>query len=808
MIRLSLFAHAKDALPKPLETTWDEFVQGLGPHAQTYPTKETLPAFSPCEFRPGLPRTARNAIRVHFGVLDCDHISAEQLNTLLSKLEGLDSLLYTTWSHPKTIQQGLWSARVCVRFSRPIEANDWRAFWVSFVTWFGLTADPQCKDINRVYFGAFVPPGTRKEDCHFIRFQGQPLDVDKLPALALTAPTSPTRTETITRERLERLALRWKKAKDEYRANLGEVLHRVCKGEPYAEPGARDTTAFQLCCDLAEAFPNGSPESIAKHFAQSLQLMGPDALTLEDIQRKIERGLEKQAEITIAKEAEEATNRKLRIRQAFAAIDPEREHPYTETELEAFSDKAKCSRDEFRKRWIIQRGPQFYLWCAGSYSAPYSDRDCWNATLRDLAPACSGGVELYTVSETGAPFRKTLPMLMADYGSVATDYVLDLRQQEAFYDNAARLFVEAPAPLRKLEPTYDQDVALWLEIMCGSALPDVLNWIALLTSLDEICAALMITGGPGTGKSLLAHGLSRLWSTDQPTDLESAMGNFNEALARCPLVFADEQLPKDLRGFARTAELRQFIAARSRPYKKKFAHESKILGAIRLMIAANNEEILAIQENLSTNDIEAIGDRFYHVRANAEAAPFLLRFCDTNRFVKGDAIAKHALWLRDNHPIQRAGRFLIKSPDREFYRSLTTRSGIRSAVCQWCIGYLKDPRRVDASGKYLARIKGGQLLVNVQAMLGEAWGFYVPNEQTPPTGRLTSALAGLSSRRTHSTIPGPKGGSLQYRVIDTESLLAWASETEFASRDEIVSALEKNTEDRTLNLTSGRSLPN
>lgn len=821
-IRFSLFDHARDGVAKIQSTSWTAFARDLGPHRFDITDKKRVPMFSPAEYRPGAPRTAANVIRIWFGVLDLDKINQAQLSQVVAQLEGLDAVLYTTWSHtdPDRRARGLWTVRVCVRLSRPIEVNEWSSFWHSFTAHFGGLNDPQCKDPCHPYFGPAAPPGTRPEDCYYIVFQGHPLDVSRLTVQAVGAPVV-RGTERISRERLERLAIRWKRSRDSYRSELGEALHKVCKGEPFAESGNRDNILFQLAQDLAKDLPQADPESIAAHFAQSLQVMpGKDMITIDDVVKKLERAAERQASESLAEEMAQLSERKLRIRQAFAHIDPEREHPYTEAELDAIAEKCRCTREELRKRWLIQRGGSFYvLGPEGVYSSPYSDKDVGNAVLRDLAPADSAGVDLWTVGTNGDQVRKGVGSLMAEYGSVAVDTILDMRAQVARYDSTQRLFIEAPCPLRPLTPRFDPDVNTWLELLAGAHFYDVQNWIAHVTDLDLTCAALMLTGPKDTGKSLLAFGLSRLWTTIGPTPLTSAMSDFNDALARCPLTFADETLPKDWRGNGRTSEIREFLSARSRPFKRKHLPESKILGAARLMVAANNEDILSIHEHLTAQDIDAIGDRFYHVRIRQDPAivngekvldakgkpvtvvAYFLSLCDTASFIQEDKIARHALWLRDHFPKRKNGRFLIQSPDQGFIHGLATRSGIRSAVCQWLIGYLKSPARIDSRGDFGVMIKDGKLYAQSQTIL-DTWDLFVKNEMVPPTGKLSQALTELSTRRAHLT--KPRGGAAHFREIDTQHLIAWSSQTEFATVDEILEALEKDTETRIRQATQPR----
>ena len=824
MIKVSLFSCSTDNLPKPVETSWDQFVASFGPHndgiGPEARDKGALPMFSSVDYPPGKTRSLANVSRIYFGVLDIDHVEAGQLLDVLRKVEGLNAFLYTTWSHSKNLREkGLWSVRIGVEFSRPLVAQEWRSFWPRFAGHFGMVADPKCKDPSRAYYGAFAPPGTER-DQEWIVFRGAPLDVDAL--RSASAPVVIQGTQKIPRDRLERLATRWKRSRDEWRATMGDTLSKLCKGEPFAEPGDIDNTVFQLCQDLAEAFPGAEPLSLAEHFIPSLSLMTwKQPWTPERVAEKLERALANRAAEEAAAQEEELTELRLRIRQAFAHVDPRRDWPYTDPEIETMCQKMGVTREELAKLWLIQRGDSFYVLGPGAvYSDAYTSKDVMHAVIRDLAPAKTAGVNLWGVGASGESFRKPLSTLMGEYGTVATNYVLDLTAQEARYEPSQRLFIEAPCPLRKLTPAYDWEVDGWLRLLCGDRIQDVLTFLACATDLRDTCAALMLTGAKGTGKSLLAHGLARLWRTSGPVPMSSAMDPaFNEALAKCPLVFADEQLPKDFKGHGRTAEIREFIASRSRPYKRKFAHETVMLGATRTIIAANNEDVLAIAENLSVNDIEAVSDRFYHVQVNsvpmvvngcvvldaagqpvAEPA-YYLSLVDAAGFIHEDRIARHALWLRDNHRFVRQGRFLIKSPDKGFYRALTTKSGIRSAVCQWLVGYVREPARVDSARDYRVRIHGGRLLVTTKGIL-DNWALYVSNVAVPETGRLAQAISGLSKdTRPHVAAPGQKARN--YREIDLEHVIAWAQQTEFATEDDIREALKTDTEER---LQAGRLL--
>ena len=782
---VSLYDSARDNVPKRRELTWEAFAASLGPHDFTRKTKLLLPAWSPAEYAAGDTRANENVIAIHALALDLDGVTEAEAMRACSTFpdHGLAGIVHTSWSHA----DDPWRLRLIAPFARPVEPDEWESVWAAANELFGGMADPQRKDPAGIYFGAFAPPGT--EDHHFFEtFPGAFLDPDELGGTGSPGKPAPPAggSEPLSHDRLLSFAKALRRKTDDYLSHVGATLIKVCDGEPFAESGDRDNTIFRLSCVIAKRFPDADPASVAAHFTSSIEKMGTDCPDVSVVEYKIRRQQESIREERAAQARQEAELHATRIREAFGNG---REEPYTQDELEAFGPN-------IAKRWVIQRGRTFYLFRAGSYVGPYSDADVLNAAIRDLSPASSAGVELFRVDRRGNVSRRAINDLVERYGTVAESVRLDLLAQATVYDEDTRSIVEAPCPRRELRAVHHEPIAKWLELMAGDRLPELLTWLAALVRLDRPCVVLFLTGPPGTGKTLLPMGSSRIWTIDQPTPLEDLLGPFNSAIAHCPLVLGDEQLPKDFRGFSKTAELRQAVQATVRPYREKYRPTATLHGAIRIVITANNEEILATPENLAANDIAAIIDRYLHVPTSRDAAVYL-RNTDTSGWVERDMIAEHVLWLAENHEWTARGRFVIETQDAALHRSLTTRSGNRSAVCQWLCSYLLNPAPFDNDGRSakLVRIHEGRLLANTQGLVS-CWGIYVQNEACPPTGRMSSAIASLSTERRlrlHGEAGKPR---INYREIDVENLVAWAEETGYASREDLEQALTQATEER------------
>src|SRR5262245_9829489 len=103
---VSLFPHENTARFVARDLAWGDFAAGFSRHDHTRLTKQGLPCFSPAEFLPGATHKNRSAVsKVHFGVLDLDKVSTQQVQQVMASLQGLSAVVYTTWSHPEEWQR-------------------------------------------------------------------------------------------------------------------------------------------------------------------------------------------------------------------------------------------------------------------------------------------------------------------------------------------------------------------------------------------------------------------------------------------------------------------------------------------------------------------------------------------------------------------------------------------------------------------------------------------------------------------------------------------------------------------------------
>ncbi|HHH26849.1 MAG TPA: hypothetical protein ENK57_00650 [Polyangiaceae bacterium] len=263
--------------------------------------KLSCPAFSPAFYPEHAHRGNANVECLSLWVGDLDAVGDDEFEQFLARCRerGWAVAYFSTWSHAR--KPGV-SARPVLPLSREVTPDEWHHVWNAVNDALGGLSDPKCKDPARLYFGAYAPdtPEARAAVRHEV-IEGRPVDVDELlggytPRPTKTDNAPPTRDRkkapTLVRERLRRYAKGHTLSKNPYRKELGHHLLLVAKGESFADAGSRDDWLFKMCADLAERFPEHDPESIARLFAPSLQLMAqeaPECPTVADALEKIER---------------------------------------------------------------------------------------------------------------------------------------------------------------------------------------------------------------------------------------------------------------------------------------------------------------------------------------------------------------------------------------------------------------------------------------------------------------------------------------------------------------------------------------
>lgn len=566
-----------------------------------------------------------------------------------------------------------------------------------------------------------------------------------------------------------------------------EIMESVLQGKSFAPAGARDQTLQRIASIVAYLSPDRDPSELAREILyDSLSTFEPEdkgKFTQEDrvdwAAEKIQRAQEDARRDRVLKERHDTALAAVLLKQARSAprrdqrLGPASQGPYSDHEIAAFAGQQGTNLDNFAKRWIIQKGQSFYVYINGDYQLPLSQLELDVSLPRDLSPAVANGyVKLDTTTVKGEPRKKTTKEILSDYASVARTVVARLDIGFSYYDEDSQTFYEATCPIRPLVPVYNNDVDIWLNLLGSSKAASLLDWVATVTKLTKQSSALYLQGPPGTGKSLLSQGLARLWHRGGPTELVRVLGEWSGDMARCPLIVADEQIPQSFKGQRTSAELRSLIGNSARTLTRKYRDNSDLVGAVRLILSANNADMLVFEETLSQADLEAVAGRFLHIAGDKNAASFL-NSIDTSGWVDDDIIAKHALWLRDNRVVTEGRRFLVEGSARDVSKQLATRGGVAGRVAEWLVRYLCETatsalalKQSSPQQSDMVRVGNGRYLVNTNAIV-TFWEQFAKSKQVPSTPQVGSALRNLSTRQV-------KAGTKRYFDIDIEAISSWS----------------------------------
>jgi hypothetical protein len=571
--------------------------------------------------------------------------------------------------------------------------------------------------------------------------------------------------------------------------NMGNkrLMLEVIAGRPFATPGGRDEALQKVASVIAFISPpNTDPVELAEILRPSLDTMAAlsndptnPALTFEDAVEKLGRALsdaERKHSADVAERAQllqKFSSPPVAAAQGEGHASPSTAAAggagiiYSDDDVRRFAVSQDCTLEKFKQRWIIQHATAYYVFVDGVYKYPVP-KDALVTKLRDdLAPAEPLGIRLWTLKTDGGSRSMTVQEIMNTYGVVARQARGSLTLDKSFYDPEAEIFWEALCPPRKIDPAYHEQVDTWLRLLGNTQAESLLDWIATIGQLEDQTSALYLSGKAGAGKTLLAHGLARLWTDGGPTELGDVVGgNFNSGIGRCPLVFGDEDIK------CSTADLRRLVGSSAHTLKRKYLPNMDLVGSLRVILADNSGRML-IQtgEELGLDDIDAVASKFLHIAVDDAPVDYLKSLggrVGTDDWVTGDKVAAHALWLRDNRVVKSGGRFVVSGAADSMNRLLASQNKVSGLVCEWVMGFAENPI-VNIIQQKTAMVGGGLVLVNVDA-ISQHWGQYIFSERNAfSKSRIGRALHNLSK--------GTKRvGSRRYHEIDMSLVFEWAKE--------------------------------
>lgn len=553
----------------------------------------------------------------------------------------------------------------------------------------------------------------------------------------------------------------------ELRSSLGEGLGKApmdahvrqsCKavllGRPYAEKGNRDETATRIAWHLSKRHADSSLEAIEEVFYWSCWSMDTDAPTPENIHSKLERGLEKR--------------------------------------MDELSEPAASKLEPDDVCVVQHRGSYYFRLKGGGFSRAFTKEESRLAAYKHLRGM--PGVQLNYMTSSGATKRKTVESLIEQYGDLADDVVIDLRLPEATFQKG--LLSEATVQWPKRDPLYDAQINTWLELLGGEKLKD---WLSILADLDRLSSALVIMGPRNIGKTLLAMGCASRFGSRAPAKQHALTGRFQEELARCPLVYIDEDIednPYD-RNFLST--IRSELSIRERSVNRKYLAPLQMNGAIRCIISANHLPFRQ-KDSQTGQDLQAIAERFYWINTGGEPAQYLKKVGHEKlNYWRKEGLYRHIMHLEDTRSIPKDSRFGVSGESEKLADLINISVRWNSWVTEWiCNGVMDGFAKLNTGDKDIqlgAVIHQKEVYVRVRTVV-KAWERYLQNiRMAPDTRPISEALRGIAcpDKKYKPKDIGVSNGNnqLRYYKIRRSPLLTFLAETGAGTAEELLAALER-----------------
>ncbi len=627
-----------EAPPEPWTTTWEELSSMLSAPPMLVDDKHAAPLWSPWEYESGAKRAeARYCTAIHAAVLDFDGpkgtgLPLETIGTVIGRLmqRGLAAALHASHSAIAVHSAGRTKFRAVIPFSEPLLASQWPIVFSGLQTIFP-EIDATAKSVGRKFFVPSSPA------------YGPHAWGVVLPGRVGKAEEIVSTRRRATAKDLVRLAKEWRRG-GRRDPELADALEWIAAGEPYAVHPGRNERTWTLVSGILRDCPWLEPGSLAELFAPSLSRMaafpGEPASELPPV----------------AEMAERAAGYVASAHREASTAGP---HVLVSPTGSAYWVRAPGN---------VERG----------WIGPFSG----DSVDTQIAHTLDGRIPLTYQTPNGG--TKAIPRaeIMRSYGRVVQEHVTVLGTATSIFDEPTGRFEEAACPVLPVEPAYSPVVDGYLRVLADDSPEkhaDLQTWLSLLTDLTRPLVALVFIGSAGAGKSLFAECVASLWGEPPVSEIE-ATGPWSGSLLRCPIVFADEYISSD------TKKLRQLIQARSITITRKFLPNVEARGCVRVIVAANSDQVLHFGDDFDHNDLAATRARLYVLGVTPSAVSYSRAYAPAIKL----EFAAHVAWLKAHVPASNE-RFGIVSRAESAHAldKLSTRGGARGDVCWWIVSTLE-----------------------------------------------------------------------------------------------------------------------
>ena len=565
------------------------------------------------------------------------------------------------------------------------------------------------------------------------------------------------------------------------------VFTHAALGLPFVQ-GERDTSIHAAASKLAFLRPKLSAKAVESFFEPCVTAMQQetphDSILLAKVVDSYNRGVRARLSQTEAHEQKKIEDANDPIYKLFSRLGEKTtdSEKYNNDELDAIARKNNCTVAQLNKLWIIAHKKYYYLLTNNGYSSAITREETPIAFRDELARA---PIVFTATNAKGKEIDISFNSVLKKHATRAESVSTSLLEQASYFDLKERVFVEAACPIRNIVPAYDEKIQTWLELLGGAYKDKLLDWVASITQLDRPTCAVYFAGVKGAGKTMFAEGLAKLWTPGGTTKIDQMLdSNFNGSIVRCPVVLADEHIPSKNRAKI-SADIRALIGTTEFSLKRKYLPDTTIKGAVRVILAANNDHLLDTKEDLTLQDQRAYAERVLIIRVDdvpAEYLRSLKSYQGTTGWVHGKhKIAAHALWLRENRKVESCARWLVEGVAEDLHERLAVSSGIAGSIVEWFARYLDSPEKVQHVPNQRPKIiiGNGRILIQTQ-FVSDNWLQYIATEKTPTLTSLGRVLRTLAD--DPPKVSKGRGDSKRYYwAIRPSIILSWAEQNMIGS---------------------------